>query len=149
MGKFAAIFLALFLAAGVRAEHKDQNLERMKAEAMKSSGGQQAKLYAELAESLVEVANQQFNQGESVKGHATVQDILDYAGKAHDAALSAKSNRKEVEIHLRNTQRHLENVKRTLAAEDRPALDQVEKKIEQLRQDLLDSMWAPKKKEEK
>ncbi len=149
MGKVAAIFLALLLVASVRAEHKDQNLERMKAEAMKSSGGQQAKLYAELAESLVEVANQQFDQGESAKGHATVLEILGYAGKAHDAALSAKSNRKEVEIHLRNTQRHLENVKRTLAAEDRPALDQVEKKIEQLRQDLLDSMWAPKKKEEK
>jgi hypothetical protein len=145
MRTLAAIGLAFLLVAGARAEQKD--VERLKAEAAKASGAQQAKLYAELAEALVAVANEEFSQGESVKGHATVDELLGYAGKAHDAALSAKSNRKEVEILLRNTQRHLENVKRTLAADDRPALDDVEKKLAQLRQDLLDAMWAPKKKD--
>ncbi len=133
--------------AGVRAEQKD--VERLKAEAMKASGGQQGKLYAEIAESLVDVANEQFAQGESAKGHATVQELLDYAVKAHDAALSAKSNRKEVEIHLRTTQRHLENVKRTLAAEDRPALEAAAKKLGDMRQELLDAMFAPPKKDSK
>lgn len=147
MRNLAVLALAFLLVAGVRAEQK--SIDQLKAEALKASGGHQAKLNAEIAESLVEVVNEQFNQGESVKGHATVQEILDYAGKAHDGALSSNSNRKEVEIHLRNTQRSLENVKRTLAAEDRPALDAVEKKLEQFRQDLLDAMWAPKKKESK
>jgi hypothetical protein len=147
MRNLAAIGLAFFLVAGARAEQRD--MDRLKAEAAKASGGQQAKLYAEMAESLVDAANEQFSHGESVKGHATVQEILDLAGKAHDGALSAKSNRKEVEILLRNTQRHLENVKRTLAAEDRPALDEAEKKLGQFRQDLLDAMWAPKKKDGK
>ncbi|HMF90623.1 MAG TPA: hypothetical protein VKL40_08260 [Candidatus Angelobacter sp.] len=147
MRNLVAFGLVFLLVAGARAEQRD--LERLKAEAAKSSGGQQAKLYAEIAESLVDSANEQFSQGESVKGHATVQEILGFAGKAHDGALSAKSNRKEVEIHLRNTQRHLENVKRTLAAEDRPALDAAEKKLEQFRQDLLDAMFAPPKKESK
>jgi hypothetical protein len=144
MRNLAALALAFLLVAGARAAQKDA--EQLKAEAAKAGVAHQAKLYAEVAESLVEVANEQFNQGQSVKGHETVQEILDYALKAHDAALSAKNNRKEVEILLRNTQRHLENVKRTLAAEDRPALDAAEKKLEQLRQDLLDAMWAPKPK---
>ena len=56
---------------------------------------------------------------------------------------------KETEIILRETQRRVEAVKRTLAAEDRPPLDQVEKKIEQYRQDLLDEMFGSKKKEKK
>jgi hypothetical protein len=52
---------------------------------------------------------------------------------------------KEAEIILRNTQRLLENLKRTLAAEDRPALDDAEKKLAQFRQEILDAMFAPKK----
>jgi hypothetical protein len=147
MRSFAAILVSLLLMAGVRAEQKD--VERLKAEAMKASGGQQGKLYAEIAESLVDVANEQFAQGESAKGHATVRELLDYAVKAHDAALSAKSNRKEVEIHLRTTQRHLENVKRTLAAEDRPALEAAAKKLGDMRQELLDAMFAPPKRDSK
>jgi len=144
MRSLVTLGLAFLLGAGACAEQRD--LDRLKAEAAKASGGQQAKLYAEMAESLVDVASEQFSQGESVKGHATVEEILSFAVKAHDGALSAKSNRKEVEIHLRNMQRHLENVKRTLAAEDRPALEAVEKKLEQFRQDLLDAMFAPPKK---
>src|SRR5215472_10818757 len=135
------VFLTLLaVVAGARAQ---KSIEALKAEAAKASGAHQAKIYAELAESLVERANGEFNGGESVKAHATVQEILDDATKAHDGALSTKSNRKEVEILLRNTQRHLENVKRTLAAEDRPDLDEAEKKLAQFRQDLLDAMFAP------
>jgi len=138
--------MLLMLVAAARAQ---KSIETLKAEAAKASGGRQAKVYSELAESLVDFANDQFNQGESVKAHATVHEILDYASKAHDGALSSKDNRKEVEIHLRNTQRHLESVKRTLAADDRPDLDAVEKKLEQFRQDLLDAMFAPPKKDGK
>ena len=140
------LFMLLMLVAAARAQ---KSIETLKAEAAKASGGRQAKVYSELAESLVDFANDQFNQGESVKAHATVHEILDYASKAHDGALSSKDNRKEVEIHLRNTQRHLESVKRTLAADDRPDLDAVEKKLEQFRQDLLDAMFAPPKKDGK
>jgi hypothetical protein len=147
MRTLAAFGLAFLLVTGARAAQKD--LQQLKAEAAKATGAHQARLYAEIAESLVDTANEQFNQGQSVKGHETVQEILDYAVKAHDGALGSKSNRKEVEILLRNTQRHLENVKRTLAAEDRPALDAVEKKLEALRQDLLDAMWGTKPKDGK
>jgi hypothetical protein len=143
MRKVAVISLLLFVPLALCAEQK--SVERLKAEAMKASGAEQGKLYAELADALVEVANEQFSRGESVKGHATVQELLEDAVRAHDAVLTAKNNRKEVEILLRNTQRHLENVKRTLAAEDRPALDVAEKKLADLRQDLLDAMWGSKK----
>ncbi len=137
----------LLLVLGVSEGQKD--IGTLKAEAEKASGGQQAKLYAALADKLVDVADQQFTQGNSAQGEVTVQEVLQYSGKAHDVALSSHDNRKEVEILLRQTQRHLENVKRTLAADDRPPLDAVEKKLADLRQDLLDSMFAPKKKDKK
>ena len=119
----------------------------MKEEADHAAGGHQARLCSELAQYLVGVADQQFTQGNSEQGQATVQDILKYAQKARDAAIKSHDKLKETEIRLRETQRHLEGVKRTLALEDRPPLDNVEKKIEQFRQDLLNAMFAPKKKD--
>ncbi len=147
MHRLAPLLTLLLLGATALASQKD--LDTLKAEAAKATGSQQAKLYAELAQRLVDLADQQFNQGNSVQGHATVQEILDYGTKAHDIALRTHDNRKQVEIHLREAQRRLESVKRTLAAEDRPALEEVEKKLEALRQELLDSMFAPKKKDNK
>jgi hypothetical protein len=136
-------FIVVASAAG------QKTLEQLKSAAENAKGGQQAKLYAELAAQLVNVADQQFNQGDSTAGQATVRDILQDATKAHDGAISTRDNRKEVEILLRQTQRSLENLKRTLAADDRPQLDEVENKLAQFRQDLLDSMFSPnhKKKE--
>jgi hypothetical protein len=146
MGTRLLILFSLLMSLPASAQNE---LDKLKADAEKAQGGQQGKLYAQLAEKLVAVADQQFSSSNSVQGLATVQDILQYATKAHDIALNARDDRKQVEILLRQTQRHLEDVKRTLAAEDRPALDEVEKKLAQFRQELLDSMFAPKKKDNK
>lgn len=143
MRKFAFILILVSLvAAGAQ-----KSLEELRAQAEKAKGGEQAKLYAEIAEMLVDVANRQFTQGDSVHAHATVQEVLENAGKAHDAAIASREKRKDVEILLRNTQRHLESVKHTLAQVDRAPVDEVEKKLGNMRQELLDSMFAPKKKE--
>jgi len=138
------IVLSVLLAVPLAAQ---RNIENLKEEADKAQGGHQAKLCSELARYLVGVADQQFTQGNTDQGQATVQDILKYAQKARDAAVQSHGNMKETEIRLRATQRHLEEVKRTLAVDDRPPLDAVEKKIEQFRQDLLDAMFLPRKKE--
>lgn len=144
---FAVICVNLVLGSSV-AMAAQKTVDQLRAEAEKAKGAEQAKLYSELAVRLVDVANQQFDQGKSVEGQATVQEILQDSVKAHDVAVSSHDKRKEVEIHLRETQRRLENMKRTLAAVDRPPVDQVEKKLAELRQDLLDSMFSPKHKKE-
>lgn len=144
---FVLVYVNLVLGSSA-AIAAQKTVDQLRAEAEKAKGGAQAKLYSELAERLVDVANQQFDQGKSVEGQATVQEILQDSVKAHDAAVSSQDKRKEVEIHLRETQRRLENLKRTLAAVDRPAVDQVEKKLAELRQDLLDAMFSPKHKKE-
>jgi len=147
MKHLVTILVSVLLAAGVSAERKD--IDKLKTEAAKAQGATQGLLYSELAEELVNVANQQFSDGDSEKGQATVQEILHYAAEAHDLVLKAQSNRKEVEIHLRHAQRHLEDIKHTLASDDRPPLDAAQKKLADLRQDLQDAMFAPNKKEQK
>ena len=145
MHKLAPIIVLLVLCTLALAAQR--NVDGLKEEADRAAGGHQAKLCSELAQYLVGVADQQFTQGNSEQGQATVQDILKYAQKARDAAIKSHDKMKETEIRLRETQRHLEGLKRTLALDDRPPLDNVEKKIEQFRQDLLNAMFAPKKKD--
>jgi len=149
MRRTAIIVVFALLAATITAsaEKAAVNIDDLKARAEKAKGGDQAKLYAELAQALVTQADQQFNQGDSARAHATVQEVVQYATRAHDGAIASRDKRKQVEILLRDTQRHLEGVKRTLAQVDRPPLDEAEKKVESLRQDLLESMFAPRKKE--
>jgi polyhydroxyalkanoate synthesis regulator phasin len=145
MQKVLSASVLLLLALTALASEK--SVEDLKQEADRAQGGHQAKLASELAEHLVAIADQQFTQGSEQEAQATVQDILKYAQMARDAAVKSHGNLKQTEIRLRETMRRLEALKRTLAVEDRPPLDAVEKKIEQFRQDLLDAMFPPRKKD--
>jgi hypothetical protein len=144
MRNFFYIVIVLSLSFSALGEKK--TIDQLREEAEKSSGGHQAELYAELANRLVDVANEQFNAGDSVKGQSTVQDILADATRAHDVAVSSRKKLKQVEIRLRETQRQLENMRRTLAAVDRPPVEGVEKKLADYRQDILNVMFEPKKR---
>jgi hypothetical protein len=149
MRKAVLFPILLLLALGLVALAEDKTLDQLKAEAERPDSGQQAKLCAEVAERLVAVADKQFTEGESIKGHATVQQVLQYATRAHDLAVQTRKKMKETEIHLRRCRFALENMRRTLAAEDRPSVEAVEKKVEQFGEDVLETMFAPSKKEKK
>ena len=149
MSKLFSIIILLSLALAASGEQK--TVDQLKAEAEHASADQQGRLYAEIADKLVAIADKQFTDGESVKGHATVQEILEYAIKAHDLVLQTRKKMKETEKFLRECHRRLDNMKRTLAAEDRPKVEDVEKQLEKLTEDVLESMFAPpeKKKDHK
>jgi hypothetical protein len=144
MRRTYSILVVLLLAAPLLA----QTVEQLKAEADRA-GSNQAKASAEFAEQLVPMADKQFSQGQSVIGHQTVEKILKYATQARDLAVKDRKKMKETEIHLRRCRHALENMRRTLAAEDRPPVQAVEKKLEQFGQDILEAMFAPPKKEQK
>ncbi|HLJ25773.1 MAG TPA: hypothetical protein VKY85_03620 [Candidatus Angelobacter sp.] len=141
------IVISTFFILALAAVALQRNIEGLKEEAEHAAGGRQAKLCSELAEQLVGIADQQFTQGSSEQAQATVQDVLKYAQLARDAAVRSRDNMKQTEIRLRQTQRHLEAVRRTLPVDDRAPLDAVEKKVEQFRSDLLEAMFSPRKKE--
>src|SRR5579872_881475 len=135
---FMVVALALSAwSAPMQAAQK--SLEELKAEADKATGGQQAKLCMEVARMLVDLANQQFADGNVDQAQATIQEVLNYAAKAHSAALQSHNRMKETEMALYKTKRRMEEVRHTLSIEDTPPLEGVEKKLEQFRQDLLDA----------
>jgi hypothetical protein len=144
MPRFFSIIILLALSFAAGAEQK--TVDQLKTEAEHASPDQQGRLFAEIADKLVSVADQQFTGGESIKGHATVQEILEYGTKARDLAIQTRKKMKETEKSLRECRRRLENMRRTLAAEDRPRVEAVEKQLEKLTEDVLESMFAPPEK---
>ena len=141
----ATCILFTFAIAAVAAQ---RSIDQMKVEADKAEGGRQAKLCAELARQLVPVADQQFTETHVEQAQNTVQEILKYASKARDASINSHGKMKETEIILRETQRKLQELRRTLSVDDRQPLEEVGKKLEQFRQDILNEMFAPPKKKE-
>ncbi len=137
-----SISITILLALALLAMGEEKTLDQLKAEA-EHAGNDQPKLLAEVAERMVPVADKQFTDGESVKGHASVEEILQYATRAHDLAIKTRKKMKETEIHLRRCRHAMENMRRTLAAEDRPAVEAVEKKLEQFAEEVLEAMFAP------
>lgn len=147
MRKLLPIILFALFAAVVYGEQK--TVDQLIAEAEHADPGQQGHLYAEIAQKLVAVADKQFTDSQSVKAHETVDQILQYATKSHDLVIQTRKKMKEAEKELRLCNRNLENMKRTLAAEDRPQVEAVQKKIEQLTEEVLEAMFATPKKEHK
>ncbi|HXB19791.1 MAG TPA: hypothetical protein VNV88_00345 [Candidatus Solibacter sp.] len=140
------IATSILFAFAVAAVAAQRSIDQMKAEADKAEGGHQAKLCAEVARQLVPIADQQFTEGHNEQAQVTVQEVLKYGSKARDASISSHGKMKETEILLRETQRKLQEVRRTLSVDDRPPLEAVEKKLEQFRQDILNEMFAPPRK---
>lgn len=138
----------LILLLALPAVGEDKTLDQLKAEAERADNGQ-AKLCAEVAERLAILADKQFTDGESVKGQATVQEVLQYAKRARDLAIKNRKKMKETEIHLRRCRHAMAGMRRTLAADDRPPVEAVEKQLEQFGEEVLEAMFAPPKKEPK
>lgn len=122
-------------------------LDELKAKAEAASGGDRAKLCAQMAQAEVELANQHFTDGEVEKGHAAVRDAVAYAAKARDAAIASRKQVKKTEIAIGKTARRLSDISKTLALDDRPAVEQAVKELEHIQDQLLDAMFGEGKRQ--
>jgi hypothetical protein len=124
-----------------------ETLEALKAKAAAASGGEQAVLCARVAQAEVELANQQFTDGNVDQGHAAVRDAVSYAEKARDAARTSKKKLKQTEIAIRRAARRLNDIGKTLAIDDRPTVEQAVKELEHIQDQLLDAMFGEGKRQ--
>lgn len=140
--------LVMVLAAVFPAFADEETFQELLAKAQ-APGDRQAELYAKLARRQVEIADDHFNKGEVAQGQAAVKEIVNFAGKALQSAKQAKKRLKQTEITLRKTSRRLADVAKTLAFEERPAVNQAVQEIEEIRNQMLELLFGPTKKSEK
>ncbi|MGA9495494.1 MAG: hypothetical protein WBV41_06545, partial [Terriglobales bacterium] len=80
---------------------------------------------------------------------AAVEEIAIYSERARDAAIQTKKRLKNVEIDVRKMADKLRDIKRSLAFEDQPPVDQAIRRLEEVRTTLLQEMFAKDEKKGK
>lgn len=141
----ALLLLALLPMAGAAEEEEEHPLAAQWARAEAASGGSRARNFADLAREQVELASRYFDEGDVSRGHRAVEQAVEAAEKAGEAARESRRRMKQTEISIRQTARRLDDIRRTLAFEDRPAVGSAVESMEDVRTELLGAMFAPRK----
>jgi len=137
------------LALVVCAAAKDESLPEMKTRLENARLDDQPELAIKIAEFQLHDADRLYKDGKSDEARAAVTDIVAYSQKASDAALQSNKHLKNVEIDVRKIADKLRDIKRTLAFEDQPAVDQAIRNLEDIRTKLLNEMFAKQDKKGK
>jgi len=126
----------------------DDTLQGLKARAAASAGSERAKLFMEVAQREVEVANQRFELGQVELAQKTVAEAVESAQEACTASIESRKRMKKTEIAARLLARRLSAIARTLALDDRPQVESAVERLEEMRRKILNEMFAKKKKKD-
>jgi hypothetical protein len=139
------LLLALASAYGVA---KEETVDQLKARVESARPDDRSELCIRIAQHQLRNADKFYIDGKVEEGRAAVDDIVTYSEKARDAALQTKKRLKNVEIDVRKIADKLRDVKRTLAFDDQPPVEQAIRRLEDIRTTLLQEMFAKENKKE-
>jgi len=147
MRPFAVTMLLLALASA-HGVAKDETVEELKARVESARVEDRPELCIRIAQHQLRNADKLYNEGKEDEARAAVDDIVTYSEKARDAATQTKKHLKNVEIDVRKVADKLRDIKRTLAFDDQPPVEQAIRRLEDVRTSLLKEMFAREKKKE-
>jgi hypothetical protein len=139
---YSVFLLTLVLACSAA---KEETLDELKTRFESAHAEDRPELGIRIARQQLRNADQLYNNGHAEEARAAVEDIVSYCEKARDAALQTKKRLKNVEIDARKMADKLRDIKRTLAFEDQPPVDQAIRRLEDVRTTLLQAMFAKDK----
>ena len=134
------------LAVTLCAAAKDQTVDELKSRVENTRPEDRPGLCIEIAHQQLRNADKLYNDGQVEQARAAVDDIVTYSEKARASASQTKKHLKNVEIAARKMSEKLRDIKRTLAFEDQPPVDQAIKRLEDIRTALLKEMFTKEKK---
>ena len=125
---------------------KDETLDALKSRVASARPEDRPALCVQIAHQQLRNADKLYNDGKIEQARAAVDDIVTFLDQARDAATQTKKHQKNVEIEARKISEKLRDIKRTLAFDDQPPVDQAIKHLEDIRTALLKEMFAKDKK---
>jgi hypothetical protein len=137
------LFLLLAWSYGVG---KDETVDELKAHFERARPEDRPELGIRIAQHQLRNADKLYVEGKVEQAREAVEDIVTYSEKARDAATQTQKRLKNVEIDARKIADKLRDIKRTLALEDQPPVEQAIRRLEEVRTVLLKEMFAKKEK---
>jgi hypothetical protein len=149
---FVTIFvnmLALTLLSAYCAAAKEETVDELKARFESARPEDRPEIAIRVAQQQLRDSDKLYGEGKIEQANADVEDVVAYSEKARDAATKINKRLKNIEIDVRKIAEKLRDIKRTLAFEDQPPVDQAIRRLEDVRTSLLKAMFANDKKGKK
>ena len=143
------VVVALLALASTYGAAKEETVDEMKSRFESARLEDRPGLAIQIAQHQLRNADKLYVDGKVEDARAAVADIVSYSEKARDAAIQTKKHLKNVEIEVRKIAEKLRDIKRTLAFDDQPPVEQAVRRLEDVRTALLKEMFANDNKKEK
>ena len=141
----AMVFVVTVCAATVLAQEKPPDpFAGKRAEAQASHDSHRAKLFVELAHAEMEAADKAFTEGYVDLGQKLAADSAADADQASKTAVDSGKRLKDTELDLAKLERRTRDIGKSLNFDDRPPIEKIVQRIQQMRQALLDRMFKKK-----
>jgi hypothetical protein len=144
-----ALWLFLVVLAAAHCGASEETVDSLKSRLPNASTEDRAEISIRIAQLQLRAADKLYTEGHVAEALAAVDDIVAYSQKASDSAIESKKHLKNIEIAMRKMAAKLRDIKRTLAFEDQPPVDQAAHRLEDIRTTLLKEMFSDKKDKKK
>ncbi len=143
--RLAVVFIVLAAVACYAAPKTEPTIEELKAHVASAETGDRPHLCVRIAQRQLSDADKLYASGEIEKGQAELTDVVAYSELARDYAIQSHKYQKESEIAVRAMARKLNALMHSVAHDDQAAVKDAITRLEQVRDDLLSSMFKKAK----
>jgi hypothetical protein len=141
------ILLVLFAAATASATPRSEpTVDELKARLSSTSIPERPHLCVEIAQKQLDVTDKMYAASDPEKAQAALTDVVAYSELARDYAIQSHKYQKQAEIAVRGMARKLTGILHSLGREDQGPVQNAVNRLEQVRDDLLSSMFKKVKK---
>jgi hypothetical protein len=144
-----AIWMLLFAFAAGTVVAGDETIDELKQRVQNAPPQDRPRLCVRIAELQLRNADKLYKAGDVEHARAAVDEIITYSEQARDFAVETNKHLKHVEITVRKIAERLRDIKRILAIEDQPPIDQAVQRLEEVRTSLLQRMFSKDKGRDK
>lgn len=132
----------LLLLAALPALARQETVDELKAKLASSSESDQPKLCLEIARRQLDATEKAYQEAQLPQAQTLLQDVVDYAQKAGDAARKSHKHIKKTEIEVRKMSRRLQDLKPTVDLDSRQPVQDAINHLEHIRTQLLMQMFS-------
>jgi len=143
--KVGAVLFFILVASAVSFSTDQETLDQLIARANAAQPGQQPDLFLEVADREVKFAIESYKANKPEDGSAALQQVVNYADKAHSLVLQSGKKLPHTEIKIRRMSRSLRDLKQNVEADDQSGVQAAVDKLESFRSELLKAMFGAKK----
>jgi hypothetical protein len=141
-GLAGALMLALAGFVLCRAAAREEpSVDQLKARFKVASVGERPRICVQIAQRQMAETSRLYGANDYDKARATLTDVVTFSELARDYAIQSHKYQKQSEIAVRGIIRRLTDVLHSLTSQDQPPVREAISRLQQVRNDLLVSMF--------